>query len=512
MIKKIAHSEVHFYNSLIQDYLEKKDSVKPLINYFPDAIHEFLTKKSFSTEKRNALVNAIAKQYEKAKIDLPKTLSLLKNENCFTVTTGHQLNIFGGPLFFIYKITEAIKLADELSKANKNHTILPVFWLASEDHDFQEINSVSIATQKFEWKTNQKGAVGRFTIDEPFIEEFQKLLHTLAGKPFTNKLKEIFESSYKIGETLSDCTRRLAHSLFKNTNLIIVDGDDEDLKKIAKHIFEQELTQETSFKEVSKTNQYLKKNNYHEQVFVREINLFHLSENDRKRIEKNTFKNEDELLKDVKNISPNALFRPLYQETILPNLAYIGGAGEISYWLQLKSTFEAFNVDFPILCVRNSILNLDKSTSGKLHKLKLSEADIFKTTEDLKKEFVLKNSSHEIDFSSELLSMKSFYANLSKKVESLDLTLVSKVNAMMTQAENSIVDLEKKVIKAQKQKFETSLLQIEKLKEKLFPNGLFQERSESFAFYYSIYGDDFLKETYNTITPFDNSIKVRIDE
>jgi bacillithiol synthase len=243
----------------------------------------------------------------------------------------------------IYKITEAINLADELSKIYPEHQFLPVFWMATEDHDFKEIQSIDVLGETFSWNTNQEGAVGRFLVDDALINELQKLSEKLIDKPFGKEITQSLKDSYTYGSTLSDCTRRFIHHLFNTTSLIIIDGDDVDLKSLAKDIFELEMKEQVGFNAIGSTNTYLNANGYHQQAFVREYNLFELGKNSRNRIETPNL----DLLNTPEKISPNALIRPIYQEKILPNLVTIGGAGELAYWLQLKSSFDRMGVVFP---------------------------------------------------------------------------------------------------------------------------------------------------------------------
>jgi bacillithiol synthase len=510
MIKHIPIQQMALNKPLIQDYLLKKESIRPLVNMFfeKENIPAVIQQKQQQTIDRQALVNALNKQYQNAKIDVPKHVSQLANTNCFTVTTGHQLSIFGGPLFLIYKITEAINLADELSKIHPEHQFLPVFWMATEDHDFKEIQLIDVLSETFIWNTNQEGAVGRFLVDEALINELQKLSEKLIDKPFGKEITHALQDSYTLGATLSDSTRRFIHHIFNPTSLIIIDGDDAVLKTLAKDVFELEMKEQVGFNSVNSTNAYLSTNGYHQQAFVREYNLFELGKNSRNRIETPNL----DLLNTPEKISPNALIRPIYQEKILPNLVTIGGAGELAYWLQLKSTFDRMGVVFPLIKLRNSILNIDSTTWKRMQKLDISVEDLFKTTDELKALFISKNISENNSFSDDIFAIQHIFKNIENRVGAIDKTLIAKVKAEQTRIENALSDLEKRMEKSQKQTFETSLQQIDRLKDKLFPKGTIQERADSFLSFYFIYGDDFLSNIKATIEPFNTSVSIRIDE
>jgi bacillithiol synthase len=498
------------FKPLVSDYLLRDKKIKPLVNDFfsEDAIANQIERKQTQKVNREIIVNAIKNQYQKSKIEFPIQVDKLLNDNCYTVTTGHQLNIFGGPLYLFYKIIETINLAEHLKQNHPNLDFLPVFWMASEDHDFEEINHTFILGESFVWNTHQSGAVGRFLIDENFISLVSQVTDRLKSKPFGEKFSENITSSYLLGDTLANCNRRFIHSFFKDTPLIIIDGDDFSLKQLCAEIFEKELNDKITLKEVTKTNGYLSKNNYHQQVFVREYNLFHIEDSVRQRIE--SFDASKKI--EPEKISPNAFLRPVYQELILPNLVYIGGAGEIAYWLQLKATFDAMKVIFPLISVRNSSLFIDNSSWKKMQKLGITADDIFKPTDILKNEYLNRNNTESIGFDDELKQLNEIYYQIEQKTKSADETLAPKVKADFVRVEQFLSDLRKRIEKHQKQKFDTSLQQIETIKNKLFPNSIPQERTESMLSMLAIYGDDFLLQTKATILPFDASVKVRIDE
>jgi bacillithiol biosynthesis cysteine-adding enzyme BshC len=510
MIKHIPIQHLALNKPLIQDYLFKKESIQPLVNMFfeKENIPSIIQQKQQQDIDRHTLVSALEKQYQAANINIPKQMHQLTDSNCFTVTTGHQLSIIGGPLFLMYKITEAINLADELSKAHPEHQFLPMFWMASEDHDFKEIQSVDVLGETFTWNTNQTGAVGRFLVDEALIAELQKLSEKLVDKPFGKEITHALQNAYILGTTLSQSTRRFIHHLFNDTPLIIIDGDDAALKTLAKDIFELEMKEQIGFNTVNSTNAYLSANAYHQQAFAREYNLFELGNNFRNRLETTN----SDLLKTPERISPNALIRPIYQEKILPNIITIGGGGELAYWLQLKSAFDKMGVVFPMLKLRNSVLNIDATTWKRMQKLDISVEDLFKTADELKILFVSKNVSENNSLSADITAVQEIFKNIESKVEAIDKSLVAKVKAEQARIENAISDLEKRMEKSQKQAFETSLQQIEKLKDKLFPKGTIQERADSFLSFYAIYGNNFLTNIKATIQPFNTSVSVRIDE
>jgi len=450
-----------------------------------------LKEKSYSKENRQILSNALLNQYKNVSEndEILKNIELLKKENTFTVTTGHQLSLFTGPMYFVVKILHVIKLSAVLKKKYPEQNFLPVYWMASEDHDFEEIQSMNLFNRKFTWESTQVGPVGRFKLDglEKVKEDIREMFKNHPDAEI-NDLIDAYD-----GENLSEATRNLVHFLFKKFGLIIIDGDDVQLKKIFIPIVQKELETSFSYNEVSKTNQKLEKDGAKIQVHAREINLFYILDGVRNRIikkddffeieEVGTFSLTElnsELAQYPERFSPNVILRPLYQELILPNLAYIGGVGEISYWLQLKGVFDAVKCTYPLIGVRNSVLWIDASTSNKMMKINMSLENVFKSKDQLKKAFVKQNDNGTLDFS--LLEKKIIEAKseLKKLVHGVDPKMEGFAIAESKKLDKQLESLKSKLIKVSKSKHDTALKQIDQIKDKLFPASSLQERVSNF--------------------------------
>ncbi len=477
-----------------------------------------LKSKSFTKSQREILFNVLKEKYnlvsESEKVT--SNLSLLREENTFTITTGHQLSLFTGPIYFIYKILHTIRLSEELKKEYPDFNFVPVFWMASEDHDFEEIQSIQLFGKTLKWETEQKGPVGRFNIEsfEAIKKEFAEFFENHPDSEIQNLLQ-----SYE-GNNLGEATFKLVNQLFKEYGLIIINGDDVQLKTEFKPTIEKEIKTQFSYNEVTKTSESLQEEGIKLQITPREINLFYIENNLRSRIqliegnyfieEKGTFTQEEILNlleKHPESFSPNVVLRPLYQETILPNLCYLGGGGEMAYWLQLKGIFDNVQIPFPLIQVRNSFLQIDSGTLKKLEKINLTIEDIFNSTEELKKNYVLKNSADELNFENIDKSFSEFCNKISKQIIQVDLNLKSYSEAEISRLEKQLISIKQKLIKTEKNKHENSLIQIEQLKNKLFPNGGLQERSMNF---FSSCADgnvySHINEIYNSIDPFGNDL------
>ncbi|WP_439881077.1 bacillithiol biosynthesis cysteine-adding enzyme BshC [Pontibacter sp. MBLB2868] len=509
-ITKIDYATTGAFSQTVSDYLCRSEKLRPFYNHFPtlDAFEAQLKEKSFTTAQRQTLSQALQQQYTSVSELHPavqQNLALLKEANTFTVTTGHQLNIFTGPLYFVYKIITAINTCRQLKEKYPDHNFVPVYWMATEDHDFAEINHFNLFGKKYTWNTAQAGAVGRFT-----TEGLEKVLEELP------EAYPIFEDAYRKSNNLADATRAITHALFGEYGLVSVDGDDALLKKAFVPVIERELTEQLSNKLVEEASAELDKLGYKPQVYSREINLFYLKDNLRERIvqegEKYKVLNTDisfsknEILKEVsehpERFSPNVILRPLYEEIILPNLAYIGGGAEVAYWFQLKKVFEAFDVTFPVLMLRNSALYINRGNASRMQKLGLHPEELFQDYQELKKLLSSQIHEEEISLETQRKTVAAAFAEVEKLAKEIDPTLVKAVGAEEQKAHNSLQMLEKKISKARDSKHEQTFKQLENLKDKLFPNGSLQERQDNLLTY-KTNNPDFIPALVDAFDPFD---------
>ena len=373
---KISYRNTNRFNQLVLDYLDQKTELSQFVTSFPN-IGEF--KNQIEKKKRDGIDRLLLFDVLKSQnknITLSKksanNLTSLKEENTFTVTTGHQLCLFTGPLYFIYKIISTINLASELNVKYPENNFVPIFWLASEDHDFEEISSINIFNKKVLWKTDQKGSVGRMKLDD-FYHVLEELDNIMGNDRNYLNIKEVFINSYNKQNSLSQATRFLINHLFGSYGLLVIDGDNKQLKSKLIDIIDKDVNENHFYKIISQTNKKIQKL-YHKQAFVRPVNFFNISDNNRVRIENKIDKQK--IVNSPEDYSPNVLLRPIYQEMILPNLAYVGGGGEISYWLQLKDVFSDLSLSMPILVLRNSVLLIDKKQSKKLTDLGLTSQEL----------------------------------------------------------------------------------------------------------------------------------------
>ncbi|MBI2722292.1 MAG: bacillithiol biosynthesis cysteine-adding enzyme BshC [Bacteroidetes bacterium] len=497
-------------NNLINDYLDKKETLNPFYDHYPDkeGFTDFLKVDKYPSLNRETLSAILLKQTATVSNTSDKTknnIHLLKHKDCYTITTGHQLCLFTGPLYFIYKIISAINLAEELNQLFPTQKFVPVYWAATEDHDFEEVNHIHVFGKKISWQSSQTGAVGAFK-----TKELQALLPSLKeaiGSGINaEELIQLFEKTYLQHETLRDATRFLVNELFGEFGLITIDGNDKELKQQFISQFKKDIFENRAYSCVTKSVDALHTLGYQAQVKPREINCFYMEAGIRARIEKEgevfriigtekTFSPEQ--LKNMietepEKISPNVVLRPLYQQTILPNVAYVGGPGELSYWLEYKNMFEDFIAVFPVLIPRAFITLIEKNIKTKIDKLRFTIEDVFKEEQELITLFQVKSNTL-FTLNNEKEEMERLFTEITGKINLVDKTLVNNVAAEKQKSINSLDNLVNKANRAIKQKSETEINQVKTIKEKLFPNKIPQERFDNFSTFYIKWGKSFVK-------------------
>ncbi|WP_299888450.1 bacillithiol biosynthesis cysteine-adding enzyme BshC [uncultured Lacinutrix sp.] len=526
----ISFQKTGYFSELICDYLAENKTLKPFYNRFPK-LENFKNQideksKSFDSKTRSVLFKVLIEQYKNtdASEATINNIKILNQNNTFTVTTGHQLNLFTGPLYFLHKIVSTINLANELKSEYSNYNFVPIYWMATEDHDFEEINYFNFKGKKIRWNQDVSGAVGELNT-ESLSAVFETFSKELGISKNANTLRELFKNAYLKHDNLANATRYLANALFAEYGLVVVEANDKGLKRLFIPQIEKELTEQISYRTVLNTNKQIEKlegKNYPIQVNPREINFFYLKNNLRERIvfEDDLYKvlntdivwNKSELLEHVNTMpecfSPNVILRPLYQETILPNLCYIGGGGELAYWFQLKANFEANNVTFPIVLLRNSVLIKTKQQSDKLDKLNISNEEIFLKRDAFINGRVRAISNIDIDFSKQKLHLKKQFEELYKLAKQTDKSFIGAISAQEKKQINGLENLEKRLLTAQKRKLKDQVERMTELQNQLFPNQSLQERNTNFSELYLEFGTQLIPQLIKNLKPLKGAFTI----
>ncbi len=525
-IETLTFDKTASFGRLALDYVAGKPE---LMGFAPhsfdiDGIKNALAqKRSFSSSQREVLVNALYRQYSEIERtrELEAEIEALRNETTFTVVTAHQPNLFTGPAYFIYKIAGTIALANRLKNEISDAHFVPVYWMGSEDHDLEELNHVHLFHHELRWENGLKGPVGRMPL-QTLTPILNQVLELLGDKPEAEELKSILLDCFRPEYTWAFATRKMVNRLFGKFGLVVVDGDDKELKKQFSTIAERELVGRESEALVIKTAERLHEAGYQSQIYPRPINLFWIEDGIRERIiyEAGTFKtvnnqrswSEKELLHVVHTspeaFSPNVVLRPVYQELVLPNVAFIGGGAEVAYWMLLKPVFELYEVSMPAVLLRSSAIYVDRSSQTKLDKLGFTIERFFEPVEALIVDHLQEQEKEIFSIDTALTELEAWFIKLANHIETVDPSLKGAALAEGKKVEGQLKALEARVKKAQKQRHETSINQIKLLKAKLFPDQHLQERHDNFMNFYLQEGPAFVELCTQVLDPLSKSFVI----
>jgi bacillithiol synthase len=496
--QRIPYKDTGYFSKLVTDYLAGHPQLSSYYNHRSndEGLANAIAQRCQSPVNRAALVHALQAQYASQPVheQVRANVEALLQDTTFTVTTAHQPNIFTGPLYFIYKILHAVSLARHLQKQHPQYRFVPVYYMGSEDADLDELGYLNLNGEKMNWQTGQTGAVGRMIVDDALIELLNEIITQVSFLPHGKEVTEALRKAYKKNSTIEQATFTLVHALMGRYGLVILLPDRAALKQLFVPVMERELFQQFSHPLVAQTIGELSQH-YKVQAAGRDINLFYLKDNIRNRIVANetgdgfavvdtdiAFSHDEikaELQQHPERFSPNVILRGLFQETTLPNIAFIGGGGELAYWLELKRVFEAANTPFPVLVLRNSFLLMQQEQQQQLRKNGIDWTQLFMPIHELEAVYVKKHTDKQLDLDKEKQQLASWYAATGAIAGRLNATLATHVNALHAKALKKIEALETKMLRAEKRNRQDALRQLNRVRNQLFPANNLQERVDN---------------------------------
>ncbi len=304
---------------------------------------DLMERSKFTSIQRERLSSALKRQYRSIECheEVDKNILLLNDSKTFTVTTGQQIVTALGPWMVLYKIATAIKLSKDLANQFPGNCFVPIFWMATEDHDWVEIAEIKKGEEHLKWDNPKGGAVGRLSCDTTL----DAVKHWNAMHPEW-VVNDTVMQAYRDHTTLADATRWLVNQVFGHCGLVVMDGDDTELKAMASELFTAELNEQKLFHLAQKHNCL------HGEIDIKSYNVFQLLPGERLRVQNEFEANILLTQNDFSSCSPNVALRIFYQESILPNLAYIGGPSEQRYWNQVAPFFADLNIAQPLFVLR----------------------------------------------------------------------------------------------------------------------------------------------------------------
>ncbi len=514
---RISYGETKRMSSLVVDHLSGKKELDELRVWTPDldGCRAAAAQRSLDPTNRRILCEVVEGQYAGLELGdaVAENMKCLRSDRSLTVTTGHQLCILTGPLYVPFKILNVIRLARQLSQ-DLDRPVVPIFWMASEDHDRPEIDHAWLGGTRVHWEGSDSGPVGRMKLTGigPMLKEVEEIL---GDGPEALKLRDLLHESYRPDRTLADATRRLIHGLFGRFGVLCLDGDDPRLKSLFAEVMREEMINQVTLRSVTYADEKLK-SSYPIQAHAREINLFHMRPGHRSRIVLDGERYQvldgpsftmDEVIKELaghpENFSPNVLLRPLYQEVLLPNVAYIGGGGELAYWLQLKWAFQAFRVPMPVTILRTGAAFISVKHMGQWKSMRATVADIFEDTEQLISRMAEAHSSFPTDVEREKGLLEGIYTGLLKRVTAVDASLKGAVEAKRVRAMKGMDRIGRGLVRSAKREQQVLMDRIERIQAAVLPDGKLQERKENILPLIAARGVGLLDELLDILDPLD---------
>jgi bacillithiol biosynthesis cysteine-adding enzyme BshC len=498
---------------LIRDYLKGKDNLSFLFEseMSEAGLLQSLESKMENYSHRELLSKVIDFNYpNKNNIDLKEVenIEALRSDG-YAIATAHQPNLFLGPFYTITKAISTISIANRLNNIQTNKRIVPVFVIGSEDHDKEEILETNLFGKNYRWNTAQSGSVGSMIVDEDLVGVLNAFMTTFGDSENARRLKNIFSDAYQIGHTITFATASILRSLFAKHGLIVLDINIPEVKHEMKTIFLKDLQENEARNATESTITYLL-NNYHVQASPLDINTFVYENGERIKIKKASKEVLELLNADPACFSPSVILRPLMQQLVLPSIAYVGGAAEVCYWLELKELFKANKIHFPTVVLRDIYSVLDEKSWKRWQAAGLEAIDFKMSEEEIKKKIVGITYDLEHLKSSSIQSLKQVFESLENVIMGLDASLVGTVKKEESNSAKSMQTIFSKLTKSMKLKEEANILSLLKVKSKIYNEKGLLERQENFSSYYIKYGDLWLSEMIEKLDPLQGEWTINI--
>jgi bacillithiol biosynthesis cysteine-adding enzyme BshC len=537
----INFGDVPKNHNLFLDYLYEFENVADFYKYnfrdkekYPDIFRNIL-------KSRNSLNFNIAKlieeQYNSVQSSSEKTkknIRLLESPKTIAVITGQQLGLLGGPLYTIYKIITALKLSSQLNERFNDFNFVPVFWMESDDHDFNEVHKVTvlnndnnIVTIKYKEDVSDdeiRPGVGNLIFDDSIVEFINQLEQSLRNTEFKERIISGIKNIYQPGRTFKQSFRDLLHWLFDEYGLIIFDPSTDEVKQALKPIFLREINNFRAHTQKLVSVSAKLEDVYHAQVKVKPVNMFYHIENGRYSIEpvEEIFKlkrkrkqfTKEEIVNEInehpERFSPNVLLRPITQDYLFPTAFYVAGPSEVSYFAQINPLYEFFEIEPPIIYPRSSATLIEKSVLSFMDKYDLTMRDVFLGTEQLKEKILSSVAENKIDdiFDNAVRNMNLIFDDLKEKLFTIDKTISDSTNRYREKVLFTLNELKSKAEKAHESRFEVLIRQISKVSNLLYPNENLQERELNYFYFANKFGENFHKKLYEelSISEFEHQI------
>jgi bacillithiol biosynthesis cysteine-adding enzyme BshC len=513
------------FSELFFDYMYEFNEVERFFTHNfrdPQALHNMMAALEERGHDRSVLVRVLEEQNRAfgSTATALDNVALLRKPSTYAIVTGQQVGLFGGPLYTVFKTITTIKLSERLKQKFPQFDFVPVFWIEGEDHDFAEMNNISILdgeskTARLEYlpggvmPERNLGPIGELVFDASLDQTLASLEAALQKTDFTEDVMKKLRECYTPGRTFNQSFTAWMNHLFEDYGLVFISSNNAELKRLISPFFVKEISEfpKTSQTVIRQSAELEEK--YHAQIKAKSINLFLFHKGGRYLIEprehdfslKGTrhFLQKEELLKIANEtpelLSPNVVLRPIVQDTLLPTLAYVAGPSEIAYHAQLKPVYEDFNVLQPIIYPRASGTFLEERVERAMEKYSLALSELFEDPGKVTAKVAerISDVKAEVLFGSVSSSIHDALSELKFGLKEIDPTLLGALEGVKSKIDGNLSVLKEKTVAAQMRRHETAMRQIERAIASLLPNGSLQEREISVIYFMNKYGPDLVK-------------------
>ncbi len=527
----LPFTQIPHSTRLFLDFLAYQPAVRPFYPrspHFPEWMKEEASILRYDASRRDR-VSAILERQNKSWNASPQTLGNVGRlrAGAAAVVTGQQVGLFGGPMFAIYKALTAVKLAEEATAAGID--AVPVFWLATSDHDLAEVNHISVpgpdgALHKVQ--TTSQGVPGTPVSDIHFGDEILAVVDEAAALLGDSPATQLLRESYRPGETLGTAFARLYARLFAEWGVILLDASDAGLHRVAEPIYRAAIERAEELEsELTVRGHELEGAGYFQQVKVTpsSVLLFTLADGSRTAIHK---RNEggyrapefvigtgagaerlssEELLDRIaaapERFSPNVLLRPVVEDYLLPTLAYTGGAAETAYFAQAGAVYKTLLGRVTPVVPRFSATIVEPKVQRWLRQYDVSVPETFVGPDLLRQTLAARTLPADLQaaFDAANRSVEGSFGALLKALEKLDSTLVEAGRTAASKAQYQLDRLRERATAAESRRSEVVTRHADALSQALFPESALQERGVAGIHYVARYGADLLHQLHEAL-------------
>ncbi len=528
-----------FYNTntIHQDYLQDSGKLKSFIRQPLNPDWKSICGDILKCDRHRIFINELIQQNQiGAGAKISENINLLEKNNTVIVITGQQLGLFVSPLYTIYKTITTIMLADKLNAEKNGFHFVPVFWLETEDHDFQEVNHFNFwandgTLAKINYEDDQRDkyvSIGSRGLNDKIIPILKQLRENLQETEFTASLAEALDRIYKPGRPWHEAFSDQMKMLFEEYGLLLFNPSTASVKEKSVEFFEQIINKNTELlEEIADQSGRLEQSGYFQQVHVQDNKsylFYKTKEGKREAIIRDgdffrIFDHDEKLSgnelieliqSNPESVSSTVLTRPLWQSWMLPVVSYVAGPAEIAYWAQIAPAFDALDLVMPHLQARISATLIEPKIQRLLNKYEIDPNLLPADADEFTSDFLKASQFRDLDeiFSNLKNTFNEYRRKITEKTTILDPTAVSPVEKTFDSTEANMDRLAGRLIKKARDQNDLMTGHFETIYKAVFPDKHLQERFIGSIYFLNKYGPDWIRYLFDNLEMDSNTHQI----